>query len=374
MRPRRDTVRAGMDNSIILVVRDLKSLVAKAKCLSADEKTVSSCTPQRIELYLDGREVNGLVPESGAPIPGERYGTLQFHLQRSAESDEVWADLLGTPPLDARFWNRPTEVSVGLEGAYPVPTDVTRDSFALVRIHPIWFLVSLIGFSAIGLFFFQYARRSNLLRDLGPNPATGLKPYSLGRCQMAWWFLLVVGSFLFIFLVTRSYNTITDTTLALIGISAGTFLGSAAIDAGGMTTNASDRQRLQVQSDVLTAEIAELTTRLAAPPAAADVAILTLTRVAKGAELSNVTKQLKGVVDAAKAKTSGGLLDDLLSDAQGQSFHRFQIVVWTLVLTMLFVVSVWRRLAMPDFTPTMLGLLGISAGTYLGFKFPEQKS
>ncbi len=372
--PQTDSVRAGMDNLIVLVVRDLKSLVQRSKCLSADDRAVPNCIPQPIELYLDGREIKGLVPESGAPRPGDRYGTLRFHLQRSAESDETWADLLGAPPLDSRFWYRPTDVSVGLQGEYPVPSDVTAERFALIRIHPLWFLASVLFFGAVAILFFQYARRSDLLRDLGPNPAVGLKPYSLGRCQMAWWFMLVVGSFLFIFLVTRSYNTITDTTLVLIGISAGTFLGAAAIDMSAITVNGGDRQRLQTQSDVLTAEIVDLTARLSAPPPGTDLVILTQTRVAKSAELANVTKQLQAVMTAAQAKTSGGLLVDLLSDAQGQSFHRFQIVVWTLVLTMLFVISVWRRLAMPDFTSTMLGLLGISAGTYLGFKFPEQKS
>jgi hypothetical protein len=31
-------------------------------------------------------------------------------------------------------------------------------------------------------------------------------------------------------------------------------------------------------------------------------------------------------------------------------------------------------LSIPDFNPTLLGLLGMSAGTYVGFKFPENKS
>jgi len=28
---------------------------------------------------------------------------------------------------------------------------------------------------------------------------------------------------------------------------------------------------------------------------------------------------------------------------------------------------------MPEFSTTLLGLMGLSAGTYIGFKFPEQK-
>jgi hypothetical protein len=36
------------------------------------------------------------------------------------------------------------------------------------------------------------------------------------------------------------------------------------------------------------------------------------------------------------------------------------------------VVAVWRTFAMAEFDTTTLGLLGISSGTYLGFKFPER--
>jgi hypothetical protein len=43
-------------------------------------------------------------------------------------------------------------------------------------------------------------------------------------------------------------------------------------------------------------------------------------------------------------------------------------------LCTLTVYSAYRFLAMPDFDPTLLGLMGISSGTYIGFKFPEKKS
>ena len=67
------------------------------------------------------------------------------------------------------------------------------------------------------------------------------------------------------------------------------------------------------------------------------------------------------------------LLRDILSDGSGYSFHRFQIFAWTIVLGIIFVSSVYNGLTMPEFSPTLLGLMGLSAGTYIGFKFPEQK-
>jgi len=54
--------------------------------------------------------------------------------------------------------------------------------------------------------------------------------------------------------------------------------------------------------------------------------------------------------------------------------HRFQIVVWTLVFTVIFVARVFVHLAMPDFDSQLLALMGISSGTYIGFKFPEKQA
>ena len=62
----------------------------------------------------------------------------------------------------------------------------------------------------------------------------------------------------------------------------------------------------------------------------------------------------------------------MLSDPSGVSLHRFQMFVWTLVLGVIFVASVYKNLAMPQFSATLLGLMGISSGTYLGFKVPEK--
>jgi hypothetical protein len=53
------------------------------------------------------------------------------------------------------------------------------------------------------------------------------------------------------------------------------------------------------------------------------------------------------------------------------NFHRFQLAVWTLVLSIIFIKDVYLTLAMPTFNATLMGLLGLSAGTYLGLKIPE---
>jgi hypothetical protein len=73
-------------------------------------------------------------------------------------------------------------------------------------------------------------------------------------------------------------------------------------------------------------------------------------------------------------RQSEDFLTDILSDANGVSFHRFQMAAWTLVLSVIFIKEVYENLAMPTFNTTLMGLLGLSAGTYLGLKIPEATS
>ena len=339
---------ARLQEIIVVTVRNLENLTKTSKCLSEDNRAVQNCNPHAIALFLDGRLIKGIVPESGAPrvdetspTPADPNGTLQFHLQRNADSDEAWADLLGAPPSGAGFFKRPTEVSVGLENGYALPTDIKvpatdlKHQFMLVRIDQFWFIVCLVLLVAVLVFLLFLAWYSELLRDLGPVPPTDSdpnaswwktwwrdrkkrkhKPYSLARFQMAFWFFMLITSFLFIWLITGASDTITGSALALIGIGAGTALGAAAID---------------------------------------------------------VTKEGDGA--NRPISVSQGFLTDVLSDrVNGISFHRFQMLVWTLVLGILFIYSVWYRLSMPEFSGTLLALLGISSGTYLGFKIPENQN
>jgi hypothetical protein len=84
---------------------------------------------------------------------------------------------------------------------------------------------------------------------------------------------------------------------------------------------------------------------------------------AEAEKLRSQLSKLRGI--------SENFLTDILSDANGISFHRFQIAAWTLVLSVIFAVGVWQNLTMPTFNTTLMGLLGLSAGTYLGLKIPE---
>jgi hypothetical protein len=84
------------------------------------------------------------------------------------------------------------------------------------------------------------------------------------------------------------------------------------------------------------------------------------------AKIASVEAQIR-----ALRTPSENLLKDIITDANGVVFHRFQSAAWTVVLGIVFVIEVYKYLAMPTFDNTLLGLQGLSVATYLGLKIPE---
>ena len=136
-------------------------------------------------------------------------------------------------------------------------------------------------------------------------------PYSLARTQMAVWSWALVSAYFFLFVM--SWDPAVDipvSMLGLLGISATTYVAATLVDRG---------------------------------------------------------------ANAAPRQASKGFLVDVCG-GEGVSLHRIQIIGWTVVLVFVFTVQVFTKLSIPDFNPTLLGLLGLSAGTYVGFKFPENQT
>ncbi len=93
---------------------------------------------------------------------------------------------------------------------------------------------------------------------------------------------------------------------------------------------------------------------------------------AKEKEIDQAEQKISEVQEKQQPVASKGFIRDILSDENGISFHRFQMFAWTIVLTVIFITKVYNDLGMPDFDATVLGLMGISGGTYIGFKLPAQ--
>jgi hypothetical protein len=232
----------------------------------------------------------------------EEYpGTLVFQLQRTADNQDAWIPILSRPGLTPV----PVVLSVGLPGGSPVPTQWI--DFQLTVLHPDWLVAWGILFLVAGGFFFYAAKKSSMLRESGPVPAGSEAALSLGRCQMAWWFFIILAAYLFLFMVTWDYDTITAGTLGLMGIAAGTAMAGATVDTSENSSMAAEKAQLQTESASVPPPTA------AAPP--------------RSQSISRRDKQLNTPLHT-----------------------------------------------MPNSSATLLGLMGISAGTYVGFKLPGQKN
>ncbi len=313
---------------------------------------------------------------------------LCFALARdpAVKSSRVaWARLLKEP----RF-QRQMDATVGFENGEVLRTYVLREEPEperqfILRLLPlrrlVWGLAILLGSLAL---FWTLARSTDLIRDPdSPLRPDGRRPYSLARSQMAFWFFLVIGSYFILWVLTGDLDTLNTSALALVGISATTALG--AVFVGAPKSNGQPLRSNRPPVDLAqprAAIVAQLTARLAEARAA-----LTRLQTARGA--INQTDEKHLAINARELRDAGedvealqaqlgyfqrpawkGVLHDLLAENNLISFHRFQIFVWTLVLGLMFVSNVYNELAMPEFSATLLGLLGISAGTYLGFKLP----
>ncbi|HWS88850.1 MAG TPA: hypothetical protein VN282_17880 [Pyrinomonadaceae bacterium] len=402
--------KGGLNDIITIEVANLQALLLRAKCQEPYDQP-KPCTKQEISLFINGRAIRGLEPESGGPVLADPAatptpesvaasaepapppapcgtaaapsncldGVLRYHLQRltgepyGKDNMEHWADLLGVTYTDFSL-ARPVEVSVGLADEYPVATAVRATKpctlngggFCLIRVRAwrllIWGVLAVLGLWLL----WRLSKRYGLLCDRKPVMWGMQRPYSLSAVQAAWWFVLVVFSFVFIWLVTGQQD-LSSTALILLSIGLGTALGATVIDTNKGTdvskgTTQDELSRLLSQKQQAEAEL----TALDAAGAAKKDEFNT-----KWVEYKELVGQINHKFPNAVGSPREGILLDILSDEGGVSFHRFQMLVWTVVLGFFFLYSVLGTLSMPNFSTTLLGLMGISAGTYLGFKIPE---
>lgn len=331
--------------------------------------------PAKLVPYINGRAIRGNYPDE---LHVDR-GRLIFHLQITPENKETWIDLLGAPSAV----KRPVTLSVGLENGSAFDSVHERENpLPLTVISPVYGIVAALIVLATGTLLLWLVRKTNIIRDPGPPPISGKKrPYNLGRAQMAFWFFLIYASYTTIWLITGALDTITSSLLALMGISAGTALGEALIDNSKDDAKTNQVQDLNAQKVAVEQAVTDVQTQLDSLNASGAATVtdqanrdaMTRQLVQGRTRLSQIDQQLMTIAADAPPTVSQGFLRDILSDGSGYSFHRFQIFAWTIILGIIFLSSVYNGLAMPEFSPTLLGLMGLSAGTYIGFKFPENK-
>ena len=161
----------------------------------------------------------------------------------------------------------------------------------------------------------------NMLRDASTAVP---KPFSFARVQLAWWTVVIFSSFISILFLKGHMPVLDNSTLVLLGISAGTTTAARLIDQ-------SDQQKLTVP----------------------------------------MGQDLKGE----------NFLLDILSDKTGVNVHRLQAVILNLTFGIYIIHSVLHNLSqgvdpdlvIPVISNNDLVLLGLSSGTYAALKTSENK-
>ena len=325
--PKQDTVFA-LDSYLTLEVTGLSSYLRAEEALLQQRglaPQLAHTQAQQLVLYINDAPLIGMPPESmhtvllavppadsGAVATGDTLTKIIFHLTRRPNTYAYWNVVYDSP------WQFSRRGTIGLGYADRVITNAYPEQGPVPRIKLVRrgaLAVALLVVALLATAILLLAHKSWLLRNSAPNwiAPLGQKPmFSLAKSQLAWWTFLVLGSYLLIYCVTGQMTNISTTTLELLGISAGTAgLGSVL----GVPAPGQGKQ----------------------PP------------------------------------VSRGWWLDLLSDDQGVSIHRLQQVGFTLLLGYLFVRTVYKTVALPDWNENEILLLGISSATYLGLKAQENK-
>lgn len=255
------------------------------------------------------------IPMTGIPLVecDVTNGKVIFKVSRNSGYNpwNVFYTSVFEPSFEAQ------SISIGYASTGAIPTAITSASgvqFILIRDSYLIFALCMV---VSVLLLWLYGNKRGMLRDNSTLPDIQLRPYSMARTQLAFWTLIVSVSYIFIALVTGELAPLSTSTLVLLGVSGATTATAALIDSNDVMNNAIRHQNTQ---------------------------------------------------------ESKGWLTDLLSDNNGISVHRFQMLVFNMILGIFFLQQVFTCLHMPDFGNNLLVLLGISNGTYAGIKILENKN
>lgn len=266
----------------------------------------------------DDPNVLQLLADNPVGVPDK----VMFRLNRDVDNIKYWNVMYQTP------WEAAHVGKIGLGYADRVftelyPSNSLNIKLELVRPSSLW--VAVLGTVLLAVGMLTLALRSWLLRktdnrkgaDGRPNTSVAVAnpPYSLPKIQLAWWTFIIMSSFLIIYCVTGEMCEISSTTLALLGISAGTTAVSGLLGDSGPTS-----------------------------------------------------KSTTGDPDSGSVEVSRGWLTDILSDEHGVSMSRLQQIVITVIMGYFFVRSVYETVAMPVWTPNQTLLLAVSSAAYLGLQ------
>ena len=279
--------------------------------LSEGQDCIKPESYDQISLLLNGMDT-GIHPLGCDPVTKE----MTFTIEKKEGSEPlvnnaVWKVILGQP------WNS-VQTNFQRELRYTITQSAESAEVKILGSGILKLLLLSTGYSLIGIVLvatlwgvlIYLGCKSGMLRDEGNQGSTLRdRTFSLGRVQMAWWFGIVMGSYIFLWVISHDIPPLGSQALLLMGISGGVGLTSAGLSVG----------------------------------------------MKKPLPISN-----------------GKFFDDLLTDAYGVTLHRLQMLAITVILGVMFIIHVITTLTMPEFNGSLLTLMGIAGGAYVGFKVPEK--
>jgi hypothetical protein len=282
----------GLGDYIELNVKNLGGLLT-----AANNRNLS------LLLYLNDVPMRGISPT----IVDINKEMIVFQLTRNDSSKQFW-DLLYNKSDRKPIKSMDVSIGINDNGAMKGPAGkINVQLYSNSRS----VLVSVcLGIAIVLLLLLAYF--TDIVRDGKSQSKTIRATYSLAKCQLAWWTLIIFCSVGYIFSITGELPTITSQALILLGISMGTTAAASIINTSG------------------------------------------------GTQKINVHKSFWFI--------------DLLWDNNAISIHRFQMVIWTIFLGVYFLVRVRENLSIPELGSDLLTLMGISSGAYIGLKIPEDKT
>src|SRR5205807_1993117 len=185
---------------------------------------------------------------------------LSFHLEIDPDDRDAWVQIL----FEARqVPDHKIPLGIGLKDnmqAFDSKVELALEVYPRYTFFIVGLLLMLLAATLI------LSARTDLLRDGTDSPVPPARlPYNLGRVQMAFWFYLVITAYLYVWLITGEYNTVTNSVLALIGISAGTGVAAVFVDKQKVQEVLTDRAGLETQQTALVSRINDLSAATPAP-------------------------------------------------------------------------------------------------------------
>jgi hypothetical protein len=305
----------------------------------------------KLVLFLNAHAQPGTTPtltRSEPDASGVMWAVLSFPIERELSTPEgrkAWKYVI----TGGRF-GKNIAVSTGLPDGEAVPS-TAQINLEILTLPAV--AMAVLAAIILAIIFILLLLRTGALRDKEPAQHPGMDPtrraYSLSRVQAALWTLLVMYAFLFVYFLTGEYNaTIPSSIVVLMSVSLGTLTTAAAVDAANSNRN-------REKADTLFSKVAENTEPQDSPQNRA------------------LLNQAGRLLNRSKVAYKSGFWEDLFSNSGGAGLHRVQYGIWTLVLMVVFLFTVFNTVAMPQFDSTLLALMGVSSGAYASLKIPENK-